>query len=402
VLYSDMGAVWMSLQLRAGIIEGPDLAIIEATEITDKGFIVPSLLIADVPTVLQSSKKIIVEINLNIPHELRGIHDIYIPDTPPDRAAIPLTHTWERIGTPYIEVDPKRIVGVIISDKKANPPSRPPMNETTKKLAKNVVDFIRAEVEKKKVPPGLLPFQIGLGGLGGAILNELDLAGFDGIEVHSALLDDSILDLIDAGKIKAVSGCGCYFTGDGLQRFFKDLKKYKEKIILRPMEVVNSPEVIQRLGVIALNTAIELDIYGHVNNSHIGGTHIVAGPSGSIETARNGYISIFMAPSTAKDGNVSAVVPMVPHVDHTEHEVNVVATENGLADLRGLDPKERAREIIDKCAHPDYRPLLSEYLREAAAKGGHEPHILSKAFDFHRRLTEKGTMKDGASKPPGT
>ena len=182
-------------------------------------------------------------------------------------------------------------------------------------------------------------------------------------------------------------------TYESFQKFSKDIERYKQKIILRPIDIVNAPEVIERLGVIALNTAIEMDIYGHINSTHIGGTRIMAGVAGSIEFARNGYLSIFMAPSIARGGNISTIVPMVSHVDHTEHEVSVMVTEQGLADLRGLDPRERAIEIIEKCAHPDYRPLLWDYFHEAEAKGGHEPHILSKAFDFHLRLMEKGTMK---------
>ncbi len=178
-----------------------------------------------------------------------------------------------------------------------------------------------------------------------------------------------------------------------MQRLIKDINKYKERIILRPLDVINSPEVIGRLGVIALNSAIEMDIYGHVNSSHLMGTRIVAGPSGSLEYSRNGYLSIFMGPSIARGGDISTIVPMVSHVDHTEHEVSVIVTEQGLADLRGLDPRERATEIIGKCAHPDYKPLLWDYFHQAEAKGGHEPHILSKAFDFHLRFMEKGTMK---------
>jgi acyl-CoA hydrolase len=207
------------------------------------------------------------------------------------------------------------------------------------------------------------------------------------------LLDDGVLDLIDSGKIKAASGVGLFFTSEALQRFFKDVKRYKEKIILRPIDIVNAPEVIRRLGVIAINSAIEMDIYAHVNSSHVGGTRIMTGVAGSIEFARNGYLSIFMAPSVTREGSVSTIVPMVSHVDHTEHEVSVIVTEQGWADLRGLDPRERAKEIIEKCAHPDYKPLLWDYFREAESKGGHEPHILSKAFDFHLRLMEKGTMK---------
>src|SRR5690606_11122037 len=124
------------------------------------------------------------------------------------------------------------------------------------------------------------------------------------------------------------------------------------RIGLRPQEITNHPELIRRLGCIAINGMIEADIYGNVNSTHIAGSRIMNGIGGSRAFARNAYLSVFMSPSTVKDGKVSAIVPMVSHVDHTEHDTMVVETEQGLADLRGLAPKQRAPEIINKCAHP--------------------------------------------------
>jgi len=391
--YLDMGTTWLAHQVRSGTIGKPDLVVLEAIEISDVGFIVPSLLVSDLPTLMQYAEQVIVEINLNLPLELRGIHDIYILDSPPERKVIPINSPRDRVGTPYIPISPEKIRGIIISDKKSRLPQRAAIDEVSQQIGKNIVGFLEQEVEEGRLPQNLLPLQTGLGALGGAILSELALSRFEDLEVSSSLLDDAVLDLIDSGKIKFVAGCGCFFTEEAMRRLMKDIKKYKERIVLRPLDVINSPEVIGRLGVIAFNSAIEMDIYGHVNSSHLTGTHIVAGPSGSLEYARNGYLSIFMAPSITRGGDISTIVPMVSHVDHTEHEVSVIVTEQGLADLRGLDPRERAKEIIEDCAHPEYKPLLWDYFREAEAKGGHEPHILSKAFDFQLRLVEKGTMK---------
>jgi acyl-CoA hydrolase len=114
------------------------------------------------------------------------------------------------------------------------------------------------------------------------------------------------------------------------------------------------------------------------------------GIGGSADFTRNAYISIFTCPSTAKAGRISAIVPMVSHCDHNEHSVQVLVTEQGLADLRGVTPERRAERIIDNCAHPDYRPLLREYL--AAARQGHIATDLRHAFDFHNRLIETGSM----------
>lgn len=124
------------------------------------------------------------------------------------------------------------------------------------------------------------------------------------------------------------------------------------------------------------------------------GTQIMNGIGGSGDFARNAYISFFMAPSLAKKGAISAIVPMASHVDHTEHDVQVIVTEQGLADLRGLSPKQRARVIIENCAHPDYRPALLDYEKRAIASsvGRHTPHLLEEALSWHSRYVRTGTM----------
>ena len=142
---------------------------------------------------------------------------------------------------------------------------------------------------------------------------------------------------------------------------------------------------------IALNTAIEVDIYGHVNSTHVMGTQVMNGIGGSGDFARNSFLSVFMCPSVAKDGAISTVVPMCSHVDHNEHSVSIIVTDQGLADLRGKDPAARAREIIDKCAHPDYREPLRDYLKLAGK--GHVAHDLSRAFAMHQQFLKSKTMR---------
>ena len=116
------------------------------------------------------------------------------------------------------------------------------------------------------------------------------------------------------------------------------------------------------------------------------------GIGGSGDFTRNAYLSIFLTPSTAKNGAISCIVPQVTHTDHHEHSVKVVISEYGVADLRGKDPRHRAEEIIEKCAHPDYRPLLHEYLNNPAK--GHIPFNIYSCFAFHQALAETGSMKN--------
>jgi succinyl-CoA:acetate CoA-transferase len=118
------------------------------------------------------------------------------------------------------------------------------------------------------------------------------------------------------------------------------------------------------------------------------------GIGGSGDFARNAYLSIFMAPSLAKGGAISTIVPMVSHVDHTEHDVQVIVTDQGLADLRGLPPKKRAALIIERCVHPQYRDALRDYFQRACqgAPGLHTPHLLNEALSWHSRFVASGHM----------
>jgi succinyl-CoA:acetate CoA-transferase len=103
-----------------------------------------------------------------------------------------------------------------------------------------------------------------------------------------------------------------------------------------------------------------------------------------------------MAPSTAQKGAISTIVPMVSHVDHTEHDVSVVVTEQGLADLRGLSPKQRARLVLEKCVHPDYRGELKSYYERAErlSYGKHTPHLLGESLSWHERYLRSGEMRE--------
>lgn len=179
----------------------------------------------------------------------------------------------------------------------------------------------------------------------------------------------------------------------------RDIAQFRQRIVLRPQEISNHAELIRRLGCIAINGLAEADLYGNVNSTHTFGSAIINGIGGSGDFARNGFLSCFVTPSTAKHGAISAIVPMVSHVDHSEHDVAVLVTEYGLADLRGLSPKQRARVVIDRCAHPDYRDRLEEYFQRALRDsfGKHTPMLLDEALSWHRRYLDTGSMQP----PPG-
>lgn len=245
------------------------------------------------------------------------------------------------------------------------------------------------------MPKNLLPLQSGVGSVANAVMAGMVHSPYRNLKVFTEVIQDGMFDLIDAGKLDFASGTSLTPSPEGLERLYNNLHKYRAKIMLRPQEIANSPEVARRLGIIAMNTAIEFDIYGHVNSSHIMGTKMMNGIGGSGDFARNGYLSIFFTNSTAKNGHISSIVPMCSHFDHTEHDIDVFITECGIADVRGLSPKERARIIINNCAHPDYRPMLNDYLQrsEKATNFAHTPHLLEEALSWHTRFLATGTMK---------
>ena len=262
-------------------------------------------------------------------------------------------------------------------------------------MAENLIKFLESEVEKGRLPKNLLPLQSGVGSVANAVLGGLCNSNFTNLDVYSEVLQDSVVDLMDCGKINTASATSLTISPERIKDFKENFSKYKSHIILRPEEISNNPEVIRRLGIISMNTAIEADIYGHVNSTHIMGSKMMNGIGGSGDFTRNAYISVFTTASTAKDGKISSIVPFVSHVDHTEHDVMVIVTENGVADLRGLSPKERAEKIIENCAHEDYKAMLWDYFNRAkeATENSHSPHLLNEALSWHERFIKTGTMR---------
>jgi len=385
----------LSAQVRDGGWGKGDVAVIEAVAITEKGHLIPTMSVGNTPTYVREAEKIIIEISAE-PTELEGIHDIFIPEDPPYRMPIPIYRTGDRIGKPFIDMDPDKVVAILYSREEDSCAVFNEPGEVSERIAEHILDFVAHEIRHDRMPPSL-PWQSGVGDVANAVLEGfIDNDYFHAIDVYSEVLQDAVLDLIDLGKVHAASGSAMTLSHKARERFYNELYRYRDKIVLRPVEISNAPEVIRRLGVIAINTAIEVDIYGHVNSTHVMGSQMMNGIGGSGDFIRNGAMSFIVTPSTAKGGKISAIVPMVSHVDHSEHSVDVVVTEYGLVDTRPLTPRQVAEQVIKKCAHPDYRDLLWDYYQQAIrAAGGHEPHILSDAFAFHERFMATGNMHAG-------
>ncbi|WP_298432339.1 acetyl-CoA hydrolase/transferase family protein [Ottowia sp.] len=379
-----------------GFLGHLNVAVIEVAGVLPDGRLVCSTSVGNNKTWIDQADHVILEVNSWQNAGLEGMHDIYYGTAlPPHRKPILMTEPGQRIGEPYLHCNPDKVIAVV----ETHAPDRnskfaePDANSSA--IAAHLIDFLQHEVKLGRLPKDLLPLQSGVGNIANAVLAGLNTGPFDNLTAYTEVLQDGMLEMLKSGKMRHASATALSLSPEAAAYFNEHIAEFKERIVLRPQEISNHPEIIRRLGVIAMNAMIEADIYGNVNSTHLMGSAIMNGIGGSGDFARNAYLSIFMTPSVARNGAISCIVPMASHVDHTEHDVEVIVTEQGLADLRGLAPQQRARRIIDRCAHPDYRPLLSDYLDRARAGAGgqHTPHLLGEALSWHQRFLETGSMQ---------
>lgn len=379
--------------MRYGIIPRVHTAIVEVCDVTDDGKLVFTMSQGSSADFCLMADRIILELNTYHKPCLADIHDIFIPEDPPNRTPIPLVAPEEKIGTPYVQVDPEKIVGVVMNHQKDGLPHYRPNDEVTDKIGENVIKFLEREYAAGRIPPDFLPIQSGVGNVANAVLKALGRSKvIPPVKMYTEVIQESALELVRSGRVIFASGCSLSVSDEAMEEVYENFDFYRDKLLLRPTEMTNNPAIVRQLGLICMNTALEADIFGNVNSTHILGSKIMNGIGGSGDFARAAAITIFSCPSVAKGGAISAIVPMVSHVDHTEHDVQILITEQGIADLRGKSPRERAELIIENCAHPEYRPLLRKYV--ALTPTGHTPHSLEKAYSFHLAFKNTGDMRN--------
>ncbi len=379
--YFDLHLSTLAQDLRYGFFGPVDVAVVEAADVTEDGEIVPTCGVGIMPTITRMAKLVIVELNKWHPKAIRGMHDLLELQDPPCRCSIAL-----------VKVDPSKIVVV-----ETNQPNEgggfAPVDEVTAKIGEHVANFLVKEMQEGRIPRSFLPVQSGVGNIANAVLAAMgDNRQIPDFNVYTEVIQDAVIDLIEKGRVLFASGSSLTVSNPCMEKIYSKLDFFKEKLILRPSELSNNPELVRRLGIISMNTALEADVFGNINSTHVMGSKMMNGIGGSGDFTRSAYISIFQTPSTAKDGKISAFVPMVSHTDHHEHSVKIIVSEYGVADLRGKSPRERAEAIIENCAHPDYRPLLRRYVQSGAA--GQTPVNLYNAFAFHKAFMETGDMRD--------
>jgi succinyl-CoA:acetate CoA-transferase len=394
--YMDVHLSHVAQMVWEGFFGHMDVAVIEVAGITADGELIPSTSVGNNKTWIDQADEVILEVNSAQPIELEGMHDIYYgTELPPNRKPLMITQASDRVGVPYLHCPAEKVVAVVETNSPdRNAPFKVP-DANSKEIAGHVLEFLGHEVEKGRLPKTLLPIQSGVGNIPNAVLMGLDEGPFRPLTSYTEVIQDGMLQMLRSGTVSMTSATAFSLSEAGIADLCENIDFFRERIILRPQEISNHPEVIRRLGCLAMNGMLEADIYGNVNSTHLMGSSMMNGIGGSGDFARNAFISMFLSPSTAKGGAISCIVPMASHVDHTEHDTHVIVTEQGLADLRGLPPRRRAQEIIDKCAHPDYRDALQDYLDRATATavGKHTPHILGEALSWHARFLKDGTMQ---------
>ncbi len=389
--YFDMHLSGVAQSVRIGALPKINWAFIEVAEIHADGCAIPTTSVGISPTMARMADKIIIEVNDYHPSDIRGLHDIYEPMDPPHRKPIMIRTVRDRIGEAWLRIPPEKIAGIVYGRKCDEVSEFSETDAVTDKIGQNVAEFLAQELRIGRIPKEFLPVQSGVGNIANAVLGAMganpDVPAF---ELYSEVIQDSVIGLMAKERIRFASGTALALSPKTLDNFYTDRKFYMGRTVLRPQEISNSPEVIRRLGLIAVNTALELDLGGNVNSTHVLGKSVMNGLGGSGDFARNAYLSIFTCPSIQKNGKISTVVPLVSHMDHSEHSVQIVATEQGVADLRGKDPRQRAELIIEKCAHPMYRDILRETVRMAG--DGHHFQHPDIAWRLHANLQKTGDM----------
>lgn len=392
--YFDTHLSHVSQDLRYGFYGDIDVAIIEVTEMSPSGELILGAGMGMTPTIAMMAKKVIIEYSSYYNTSFRGFHDNYISLDPPHRREIPIYKPSDRIGSTVLKVDPAKIIGIVPSNESESIHAFTAPDEVAQKIGDNICRFLANELREGKIPKEFLPIQSGVGNVANAVLygfgENPDIPQF---EMYTEVIQDAVMHLMEEGKCRFASTCALTFSDDAMLRFMDNIDFFRDKILMRPGEISNHPEVVRRLGLIAMNTALEADIFGNVNSTHVLGTKMMNGIGGSADFSRNAYLSIFSCPSIQKGGKISAIVPMCSHIDHSEHSVKILATEQGVADLRGKDPLQRAETIIENCVHPMYKELMWDYLK-LAGKNCHIPHNLRAAFAMHVAFQETGDMQN--------
>ena len=205
--------------------------------------------------------------------------------------------------------------------------------------------------------------QFGLGNVQLAVLRALN--GKRNLRIHSGMISDPVLEAVEAGVISDAEGA--ITTGVALgSRPLYDFAANDRRVRFAPVNHTHAIDTLRGIeNFTAINSVIEVDLFGQANAEYIGGKQ-VSGTGGLVDFLRGaaaapGGKPIVALAATARKGAVSRIVPKLeaPSVSIARADVGIVATEFGVADLRGASVEARADALI-AVAHPDHRPGLQK------------------------------------------
>ena len=374
--YVDMHLSDMPGAVRSGLLGNIDLAVIECCMINDDGGIVPTLSVGASEAFVECAEKVILELNLAYPSTMYGLHRM-------------------TDGTHSIKCDPKKIAGIVVTDEYGQLASVPSPSPTDDAIAENVIKIIQKECADGRVS-GEFAIEPGIGSVAVAVFTKMSSLMKNGSVNYVGVVQDSAIDLLLSGNIKKITGAALRLSENGLSKLLGNIDRLRGKIEILPQDVSNNCGNLDRCRLIAVNTAIEADITGNINSTHLLGDKIMNGIGGAADFARHSVLSVFMTPSVAKNGQISCIVPSVSHVDHNAYDVDFIVTEQGYADLRCKAPYQRAEQIINNCAEVGYREQLKEYLNRCA-RSGYTPFDIEHSMDWHKNYILSGNMRGSGS-----
>jgi len=394
IKYIDAHLGKMGYWIRTGALPRPTVAIVEVTQILADGRVCLSTSGGNSVTFLDSAEKVILELNTRFGDACVGVHDVALPELPPHAKSMPIDAPGDRVGDCFARVNPNRVVAIVEQSRfdEVTPFVEP--DEISRNIGERILDFVRYEENRGRLLKGLA-YQSGVGKVANAVLSAMAADDrLNKIDLYTEVIQEAVLPLLKNGKLGIASGTALTLSESTQKEFVANANEWKKHLVLRQQEVSNCPDVIKRIGVISMNTALEVDIFGNVNSSLVAGSAMMNGVGGSADFARSCLLGFFMTPSVAKNGTISSVVPYVSHVDHPDHDTMIFVTEQGLADLRGLAAEDRARLIIKNCAHPNFKEPLTDFLEYSLkhAKGIHMPLAINRAFEMHQKFLETGSM----------
>ena len=211
--YLDMHLSTLAQQVEAGFFGKLDFAVIEIIGVTEDGKLIPSTSIGNNQVWLNVADKVILEVNHFQPEQLEGVHDVVTLGKPPYRVPLEIKDVRDRIGTPYMTVDPDKVVAVVITETTDRVNKFTPLDDISKAIGDNVVQFIKQEEAAGRLPKDkLLPLQSGIGNVANAVLSGLKRAGYKDLVCYSEVIQDGLLELLKDGVVEMASAASLSLT----------------------------------------------------------------------------------------------------------------------------------------------------------------------------------------------